>query len=104
MKKSLIYFAVFFAVLGIVFTILPMGTIALLPIVIALIFAFLSFKFSTSKRKKISGIVLIVVAALTLLVVVGKEIFIKDEVALDKQFEQKKIESQQEDIKDLEGL
>ena len=103
MKKSLIYFAVFFAVLGIVFAILPMGTIALLPIVIALIFSFLSFKFSAAKRKKISGIVL-VVAALTLLVVVGKEIFIKDEVVLDKQFEQKKIESQQEDIKDLEGL
>ncbi len=103
MKKSLIYFAVFFAVLGIVFTILPMGTIALLPISIALLFAFLSFKFSTSRRKKISGIVLIVVA-LTMLVVVGKEVFIKDVVVLDKQFEQKKIESQQEDIKDLEGL
>lgn len=103
MKNTLIYFASFFAVLGIVFTILPLGTIALLPIAIALIFAFLSFKFSASKRKKISDIVLII-SALTLLVVVGKEVFVKDEVVLDKQFEQEKIESKQEDIKDLEGL
>lgn len=103
MKKTLIYFASFFAVLGIVFTILPLGTIALLPVAIALILAFLSFKFSVSKHKKISGVVLII-SALTLLVVVGKEVFVKDEVVLDKQFEEKKIESKQEDIKDLEGL
>lgn len=103
MKKILIYFAAFFAVLGIAFTILPLGTIALLPVALALVFAFLSFKFSDSKRRTFSGVVLIV-AAFTLLVIVGKEVFVKDEVVLDKQFEQEKIESKQEDIKDLEGL
>ncbi|HET7732855.1 MAG TPA: hypothetical protein VFK73_03375 [Paludibacter sp.] len=103
MKKILIYFASFFAVLGIAFTILPLGTIALLPVMIALLLAFLSFKFSDLKQRKFSRIVLII-SALTLLVIVGKEVFIKDEVVLDKQFEQKKIESKQEDIKDLEGL
>jgi hypothetical protein len=103
MKKTLIYFASFFAVLGIVFTILPLGTIALLPVTIALMLATLSFNFSDFKRKKISGVVLLI-SALTLLVIVGKEIFVKDEVVFDKQFEQKKIESKQQDIKDLEGL
>ena len=103
MKKALIYLASFFAVLGIAFTILPLGTIALLPVIIALLLAFLSFKFSAVKQRKFSRIVL-VISGLTLLVIVGKEVFIKDEVVLDKQFEQKKIESKQEDIKDLEGL
>jgi len=103
MKKTLIYFASFFAVLGVVFTILPLGTIALLPVAIALTLAFLSFNFSDFKRKKISGVILLI-SALTLLVIVGKEIFVKDVVILDKQFEQKKIESKQQDIKDLEGL
>ena len=41
---------------------------------------------------------------ITLIVVIGKASLIKDEVAKDEQFEQKKIESKQEDLKDLEDL
>jgi len=80
-----------------------LGTIALLPIGLALIFSFLSFKKSEKNQKKIPKLLLIV-SALTLLVVVGKEVFIKDEVIIDKQFDQNKIESKKDAVKELEGL
>jgi len=95
--------AVVFAIFGIAFTILPMGTIALLPIVIAIVLAFLGLRFSQSKQRLFPKIILFV-SAMTFLVVLGKEVFVKDEVVVDKQFEQKKVESKKEDIKDLEGL
>lgn len=92
-----------FAVLGIVLTILPMGTIALLPIIIAIILAVFGFKISGATQRLFPKIILIF-SALTFLVVIGKEVFVKDQVVVDKQFEQKKEESKKEDIKDLEGL
>jgi hypothetical protein len=36
--------------------------------------------------------------------VVGKEIFTKDEVEVDKQFDAKKVESKKEAQKELEGF
>ncbi|HEY5591107.1 MAG TPA: hypothetical protein VIK55_08815 [Paludibacter sp.] len=103
MRKLFFYLAIFFSVLGIAFAVLPLGTIALLPIGLALIFSFLSFKKSEENQKKIPKLLLIV-SALTLLVVVGKEVFIKDEVIIDKQFDQNKIESKKDAVKELEGL
>jgi len=103
MRKLFIYLSSFFVVLGILFTILPLGTIAFLPILLALVFSFLAFEKSVASLKKIPK-VLIFVSALTLLVVVGKVVFIADEVVEDKQFDQNKIESKQEAVEELEGL
>ena len=103
MRKFLLITAMVFAVLGIAFTILPLGTIALLPIAIAILFSLLAFYKSTAELKKLPRLVLII-SSITLLVVVGKVVLIKDKVATDKQFEIKKEESKKEDIKDLEGL
>ena len=103
MRQTFIISAVIFGVLGIVFTILPLGTIAFLPIGIAIILSFLAIKKSTHKQGKLPKIILFI-STLTLLVVIGKVVFIKDVVVIDKQFEIKKEESKKEDIKDLEGL
>jgi len=103
MRKVLIYSASFFALLGVVLTVLPFGTIALLPIVLALVLVFFAFRISSVKQRRFARIILII-SAITLLVVIGKEIFVKDVVVLDKQFEKNKVESKKEDIKDLEGL
>jgi hypothetical protein len=103
MRKILVFSASFFALLGIVLTVLPFGTIALLPIFLALVLAFLAFRISVLKQKMFPKVVLII-AAVSLLVVIGRDIFVKDTVALDKQFEKEKVESKKEDIKDLEGL
>lgn len=103
MRKLFIVLASFFTVLGIIFTILPLGTIALLPIVLALVFAFLVLKKSEASQKKFP-ILLLILSAVTLFVVIGREAFVKDEVIVDTQFDQKKIESKKEAQKDLEEL
>ena len=103
MRKLFIVLAFIFALLGAAFTILPLGTLALLPIGLALIFGFVAFLKSDAQQKNVPKWILIV-AGVTLIIVLGKEILITDEVAKDEQFEQKKIESKKEDLKDLEGL
>jgi hypothetical protein len=103
MRKLYVISAVFFAVLGIVFTILPLGTIAFLPIGITLILSFLAIYKSKFNQQKLPKIILFI-SILTFLVVIGKVIFVRDIVASDKLFEQNKVESKKEDIKDLEGL
>lgn len=103
MRKLFIVLAIIFAILGIVFAVLPLGTLALLPVGLALIFAFIAFLQSDADQKKLPKWILIV-AGLTLIVVIGKVTLIKDEVAKDEEFELKKIETQKEDLKDLEDL
>lgn len=103
MRKSLTILAAIFTVIGIVFAFLPLGTLGILPIGLAIIFGFIAFRMSDGNQKKLPKMFLII-SALLLVVVLGKEIFIKDEVEADKQFEQKKIESQKEAQKELEEL
>ncbi|MET0760492.1 MAG: hypothetical protein ABWZ56_08735 [Flavobacterium sp.] len=103
MRKLFVVLASIFVVLGIIFAILPLGTIAFFPVGMALILGYLAFKKSEDNRKKFPKLILII-AALTLVVVIGKEIFLKDEVLADKQFDEKKIESKKEAQKDLEEL
>jgi len=102
MRKLFIVLAFIFAVLGIAFAILPMGTIGVLPVGLSLLFAILAFVKSPEGQKNVPKW-LIAVAALTLVVIVGRS-FIPDEVQQDTEFEQKKVESKQEDLKDLEEL
>lgn len=102
MRKVLIVLAFIFAILGIVFAILPMGTLGVLPVGLSLIFGALAYAKSEANDKAVPKWLLIV-AGLTLVVIVVRSL-IPDEVAKDTEFEQKKIESKQEDLKDLEGL
>ena len=103
MRKLFIVLAIVFAILGIVFAVLPLGTLALLPVGLALIFAFTAFIQSDINQKSLPKWILIVVG-LTLIIVIGKVTLVEDEVAKDEQFEQKKVESKLEDLKDLEDI
>ena len=103
MRKLFIVLAIVFAILGIVFAVLPLGTLALLPVGLALIFAFIAFIQSDINEKNLPKWILIVVG-LTLIIVIGKVTLVEDEVAKDEQFEQKKVESKLEDLKDLEDI
>ena len=103
MRKILIITASIFCVLGIVFTILPMGTIAIIPNGLALVVAFLAFKKSDGKQQNFPKIVLFV-TGICILLVIGKELFIKDEIAKDAGFEKTKIENKKEEKKELEAL
>ena len=103
MRKTFIILASFFTILSIVFTALPLGTLALLPIGLSLILGFLAFKKSTDTEKKFPKIILMA-SGLCLAVVIGKELFTKEEVAQDVQFEQTIEKSKEEDKKELEEL
>ena len=103
MRKLFIVLAFIFAFLGIAFTVLPLGTLALLPLGLALIFGCIAFLKSGADQKNVPKWIIIVVG-ITLVIVIGKETLIADEVAKDEQFEQKKIDSKKEDLQDLENL
>lgn len=106
MRKLFLVLAIIFTTLSIVFAYLPLGTLALIPIGIAILFGFLALKKSDIKQQKVVKVTLLF-AILSLVAVVGKEFFTKDEVVIDKQFDTKKVESEKEakkDLEDLEGL
>ena len=106
MRKLFLVLAIIFTTLSIVFAYLPLGTLALIPIGIAILFGFLALKKSDVIQQKLVKVTLLF-AILSLVFVVGKEIFTKDEVVIDKQFDTKKVESEKEakkDLEDLEGL
>ena len=103
MRQLFLVIASIFTVLSVVFAFLPLGTLALIPVGIALLFGFLALKKSDTKQAKWVK-VLLVVSVLSLVFVVGKEFLTKDEVEVDSQFEAKKFESKQEAQKELEDL
>lgn len=106
MRKTTLILASIFTVLGIIFSFLPLGTLALLPIVLAIIFSFITVTKSEIEFKKLPKMLLIV-GVVCLLFVVSKEFFIKDEVVVDQKFEQTKKETKAEakkELEDIEGL
>jgi MFS superfamily sulfate permease-like transporter len=103
MRKTFLILALIFTVVSIIFTALPLDTLALAPIGLALLFIFIAFKKSSIEERKLPKRLFIVVY-ICALIVLGKTYLIKDEIAVDNKFEQEKIETKQEAKKDLEEL
>ncbi|WNM19884.1 hypothetical protein [Flavobacterium capsici] len=103
MKKIFLILAILFLVLSIAFTILPMGTIAFLPIGLALIFSLLLLKKSEENKRRLPNW-LLTLSAICSFIVLLKVVFIKDKVEVDQKFEQQKVETKQEAKKELEEL
>lgn len=103
MKIVINVLASIFLILGLAFTILPMDTLALLPIGVAIALAAISY-FLINKKKLKWEKYLLIVSGILVGVVLFKFYFIKNEVAVDKKFKEKRIEVQKQNIKDLEGL
>jgi preprotein translocase subunit SecG len=102
MRKVFNVLAVIFIVISIVFAVLPMGEIAYIPVGLSLIFSGWSLFISEGSAKKFPKI-LLVISVLLLIIAVARAMM-PDEVAADTEFDQKKIESKNEDLKDLEEL
>jgi hypothetical protein len=103
MRKLIIVLAIIFTVLGIIFTILPMDTMAFLPIGFAFIFTLLLLKKSEEPQKKLPK-TLLFICSLSTLFVLAKTVFIKDKVEVDQKFELQKIETKEEAKKELEEI
>ena len=103
MRKLFLVLGIIFTLLAIVFAVLPMDTLAFLPIGLALIFCLLLLKKSEGNQKKLPNILLLF-CVLSSVFVLGKTILIKDEIEKDAQFEKAKIETKQEAKQELEDL
>lgn len=103
MRQLFFVIAVFFSVLSAVFIFLPLDTLALLPVGIALVFGLLALKKSDLNQAKMVKF-FIAIAIFSMIVIVGKAILLTDAVEKDQQFETQKIESKKEAQKELEEL
>ena len=103
MRKILLIVAVVLTLVSILFSILPLDTLALAPIGLALLFIFFAFKKSDVKQRKFTKL-LFIITYICALYVLGKTYLIKYKVTVDTNFEQEKVDSKKEDLKDLEGL
>lgn len=103
MRKTFLILAIIFTVVSVIFSVLPLDTLAMAPIGLALLFIFITFKKATIEERKLPKR-LFIVAYICGIVVLGKTFLIKDKVAVDTKFEQQKIETKQEAKKDLENL
>ncbi|WP_395045625.1 hypothetical protein [Flavobacterium sp.] len=103
MRKLFLILSVFFALLSILFSALPLDTIAFAPIILASICLIITFIKSDENQRKLPKLIF-VITYLCAAVVLFKTFLIKDEVAVDKQFEKEKIEIKQEAKKELEEL
>ena len=103
MRKTYLILALFFTFLAMVFSFLPLDTIAFLPIGIAFLFSLLLLKKSIQSQKKIPKTLLFICGIITLFVV-GKTVFVKDEIVEDTKFEKEKVAIKKEAQKELEEI
>jgi Ca2+/Na+ antiporter len=103
MRKTFLILSYIFTALSIVFTALPFDTLAFIPIGLATICLVITFM-KSDVNLRVWPKRLFIITYLCAAVVVVKTAFFKDEVAVDQQFEQQKVEDNKEEIKDLEEL
>ncbi|MGV9003301.1 hypothetical protein [Flavobacterium sp.] len=103
MRKLFLILALLFVLISIAFTILPMGTIAFLPIGLSLIFSLLLLRNSEGQHTKLPTW-LLTLSAVCSLVVLLKVVLIEDKIEVDQKFEQQKVDTKIEAKKELEAL
>ena len=103
MRKVLVVLGIIFTVLAVVFSALPLDTIAFLPIGLAILFCLLLHKKSKLNQKRLPN-VLLLLCVLSSVFVLGKKLLITDKVEKDASFEKEKIETKKEAKKELEDL
>jgi hypothetical protein len=103
MRKLLVVLAIILTALAIIFSALPLDTIAFLPIGLAIVFCLLLLKKSAVNQKKLPNILLLL-CVVSSLFVLGKALLMKDQVVKDTKFEKEKMETKKEAKKELEDL
>lgn len=93
------------AVLGLLFSFLPISNLAVFPAIIGLFLGLIAF--SSAKKQGLSFAfprVVVIVAALAIAISVGKQLLFKNKVVEDKEFIKNNDKSEQDAVKDLEEL
>ncbi len=102
MKKLFLILGIIAAILALIFAFLPLGSIALLPALAALVFTLLAFRLSEAKTPFVKG--LLALAVLLVLVGLGKMFLTTEEVVIEEAYEEKMETSKKEALEELEEL
>ncbi|SEM13765.1 hypothetical protein SAMN04487910_4245 [Aquimarina amphilecti] len=105
MRIVLISIAALASLLGIIMAILPFGTIGVLPGIVALLAGFGAFYISKKKQKpqKLS-LMFLTIGVLIIVASGSKSLWVKDEIAVDTEFQQKEEQSKEEAIEELKEI
>jgi hypothetical protein len=103
MRKTFLILSYIFTFLSVLFSALPLDTLAFAPIGIAILLLAITFA-KSDVNQRVWPKRLFMITYICAAVVLVKVFFFKDEIAVDQQFEQQKIETKKEAKKDLEEL
>lgn len=95
------------ALLGLLFSFLPISNLAIFPAVFGLIFGFIAYYFAKKQQQSFSfARIVVLLALLAILISVGKQLFTNTEVNDDavEEMQLKEVESEEDAIKDIEEL
>ncbi|MBQ4821950.1 hypothetical protein [Aquimarina sp. MMG016] len=105
MRVLFIILAAVASLLGLIMTILPFGTLGILPGIIALLTGLGAFYISKKQQKpKKLSLLFVVIGVLVILGSGTKSLWVKDEVAVDQEFEQKEEKIKEEAIEELKEI
>lgn len=93
------------AILGLVFSFLPISNLAIFPAIIGLILGLIAY--SSAKKKNLSysfARIVVVLSLIAIIISAGKQLFFEDKVAEDIEFIESNEKSEQDAVKELEEL
>ena len=104
MRLPLIIISIITALIGLALSILPFGTIAILPIVIAFVSGFIAFKISQKENKSINIIKVIFFIIIISLGLTIYNSFKTNEIVVDTESITKENQSEEDSLEELESL
>jgi len=105
MRIVLISLAAIAAFLGIIMAILPFGTLGILPGILAIVTGFGAYYVSKKQQKprKLS-LLFLTIGILTTIGSGSKSLWVKDEIAVDTEFQEKEEQIKEEAIEELKEI
>jgi len=104
MRLPLIIISIITALIGLALSILPFGTIAILPIVVAFVSGFIAFKISQKENKSINIIKVIFFIVIISLGLTIYNSFKTNEIVEDTESITKENQSEEDSLEELESL
>ncbi len=95
------------ALLGLLFSFLPISNLAIFPAVFGLVFGFIAYYLAKKQQQSFSfARIVVLLALLAILISVGKQLFTDNKVNEDavEELQIKEVESEEDAIKDIEEL
>ena len=109
MNKTLItvlsIFGIIGAILGLLFSFLPISNLAIFPATFGLVLGLVAYLSAKKQQLNFSfARIVVMLSLLAIIISMGKQLFTEDEVKNDTEFIQKEKQSEQDAVKELEEL